>query len=209
MIGLLPLSLVLFPESAIQLHIFEERYKNLINDCLAESSEFGINVILFAKIQPIGCSAKIVELLKRYPDGKMDILIRGIRKFNLLHKKVSERQYLIGNVEYLDDRQEYPDASLIDQCVIFYNVIAEEVKSLKLDKIDNSIFYSITPSYFFAQKSGLSNEQKYFLLQQQSENDRLRFLLEHLKKIEPYLKESEYLTTIIKNDGYTDMFRKG
>jgi Lon protease-like protein len=208
MIGLFPLSLVLFPESAIQLHIFEERYKNLINDCLADNSEFGINVILFAKIQDVGCTAKVVEVLKRYADGKMDILVRGIRRYNLISKKVSDREYLIGKVDFLDDKTEYPNSSLIEECIIYYNRIAEEVKSLRLENIDNSMFFSMTPSFFFAQKAGLSNEQKYYLLQQQSENERLRFLLDHLKKIEPFLKESEYLSTIIKNDGYTDMLRK-
>jgi Lon protease-like protein len=208
MIGLFPLSLVLFPESAIQLHVFEERYKNLINDCLADNSEFGINVILFAKIQDVGCTAKVVEVLKRYADGKMDILVRGIRRYNLISKKVSDREYLIGKVDFLDDKTEYPNSALIEECIIYYNRIAEEVKSLRLEKIDNSMFFSMTPSFFFAQKAGLSNEQKYYLLQQQSENERLRFLLDHLKKIEPFLKESEYLSTIIKNDGYTDMLRK-
>lgn len=202
MLPIFPLGIVLFPESVIQLHIFEPKYKNMVNDCIASNSDFGINLILSSKIKKIGCTARIVEILKKYPDGKLDILVRGIKKYILKDSKLSDRQYLLGNVEYLDENFDYPEPNLLDECVQLYNSIAEEIKSLHLDKVNVSMFYSLTPSYFFAQKAGLSREQKYHLLKLENENLRLKYLLEHLKEVEPMLREVETIQKLIKNDGY-------
>lgn len=206
MLGIFPLGLVIFPESVIQLHIFEQKYKNLINDCLDKDSQFGVNIILASKIQKVGCLVKIVEILKRYPDDKMDILVRGISKYLITSQKVSNREYLEANVEFLEDKPEYPDSTMIEDCVNLYNSIAKEIKSLKLDTIDSSIFFTLSPSYFFAQKAGLTNEQKYYLLQLNSEKDRLKFIYDHLSQIEPYLRETEIIEQIIKSDGYGKAF---
>lgn len=206
MLGIFPLGLVIFPESVIQLHIFEQKYKNLINDCLDKDSQFGVNIILASKIQKVGCLVKIVEILKRYPDDKMDILVRGISKYLITSQKVSNREYLEANVEFLEDKPEYPDSTMIEDCVNLYNSIAKEIKSLKLDTIDSSIFFTLSPSYFFAQKAGLTNEQKYYLLQLNSEKDRLKFIYDHLSQIEPYLRETEIIERIIKSDGYGKAF---
>lgn len=202
MIGIFPLGLVIFPESVIQLHIFEQKYKNLINDCINRDSQFGVNIVLASKIQKVGCTAKIVEILKKYPDGKMDILVRGISKYLIINQRVGNRDYLEADIEYLEDKPGYPDSGMIDDCVNLYNSIAKEIKSLNLDTIDSSIFFSLSPSYFFAQKAGLTNEQKYYLLQLNSEKDRLKFIYDHLSQIEPYLRETEIIDRIIKSDGY-------
>lgn len=202
MIGIFPLGIVLFPESVIQLHIFEEKYKVLINHCLNTDINFGVNTVLSSKIQKIGCTAKIVDVLKKYPDGKMDIIVKGKRKYLIRKRNVGPFDYIEADIDLIDEDNEYPDIQTIEECVRIYNTIAEEVKSLKLNKIDSSLFYSITPSYFFAQKAGLTIEQKYHLLQLSSENKRLNYLLSHLKEVEPLLKETEIMNQIIRNDGY-------
>jgi len=202
MIGIFPLGIVLFPESVIQLHIFEEKYKVLINHCLNTDINFGVNTVLSSKIQKIGCTAKIVDVLKKYPDGKMDIIVKGKRKYLIRKRNVGPFDYIEADIDLIDEDNEYPDIQTIEECVRIYNTIAEEVKSLKLNKIDSSLFYSITPSYFFAQKAGLTIEQKYHLLQLSSENKRLNYILSHLKEVEPLLKETEIMNQIIRNDGY-------
>ena len=202
MIGIFPLGIVLFPESVIQLHIFEEKYKVLINHCLNTDINFGVNTVLSSKIQKIGCTAKIVDVLKKYPDGKMDIIVKGKRKYLIRNRNVGPFDYIEADIDLIDEDNEYPDIHTIEECVRIYNSIAEEVKSLKLNKIDSSLFYSITPSYFFAQKAGLTIEQKYHLLQLSSENKRLNYILSHLKEVEPLLKETEIMNQIIRNDGY-------
>ena len=207
MLPLFPLNLVIFPESAVPLHIFEERYRNLINDCIESQSDFGINLVLSGKIQKIGCSARVVDIVKRYPNGQMDIIVRGIKKYKLIDSKLSERLYLLGEVEYIEEEIEYPDINLLEQCIELYNKIAEEVSSLRLQKVDSSMFYSLIPSYFFAQKVGLSKQQKYDLLKLENESERLSFLLGHLKEVEPMLHESEIIKKLIQGDGYAKQFR--
>ena len=125
-----------------------------------------------------------------------------MKKYELKHSALSPHQFLLGDVEYIDDDFEYPDTSLLKECISLFNKIAEEVKSLRLEKVDADFFYSVTPSYFFAEKAGLTNEQKYYLLQQKSENVRLKFLADHLKDVEPMLRQAETIQRLIKNDGY-------
>ena len=208
MLAIFPLNIVLFPESIIRLHIFEERYKNLINDCMANNTTFGVVPIVSSKFQKIGCNAKISEILKRYEDGRLDILIQGEQRFNLIDYMISDRLYYEANINFFDNSEEYPNFNLIEECLEIYNLIAEEIQSLNIEKIDAHKLITKVPSFLFAQKSGLTLEQKYKVLEMNSENERLKYILEHLEKMEPYLRETEYVNRIIKNDGYVKISNK-
>jgi len=201
-IGLFPLSIVLFPDSTYPLHIFEERYKKLIADCLAKFQDFGINLVTTHKIFEVGCTASISDVLRTYEDGKLDILVRGMRRYKLVQVHKSESLYQQGDIEYFDDVEEIFDDVMHVKCVEQYNQITEIVKSINIEKLDAHSINIPNPSYLIAQKSGLTNIQKQKLLEINSENERLSFLNEHLKMIVPMLEESEYIATIIKNDGY-------
>jgi Lon protease-like protein len=203
MIGIFPLGIVLFPESIVKLHIFEERYKHLISDCIETKSEFGITPIISSKIQNVGCTASITDIVKRYDNGQLDILIKGDKRFTLLDYKIGSRLYYEADIALFVDEEGYPETELIEGCLNIYNKISEEIKSLQIEKIDINKLISRVPSFIFAQKSGLTMEQKYFVLQLTSENDRLEYIYNHLIKMEPYLKENEYISKIIQNDGYS------
>ena len=105
---LFPLELVLLPEQPLPLHIFEERYREMIGECLkAKSSgsgrqEFGVVLAKGEAISNVGCSAKIVSLTRKYDDGRMDILTVGKRRFEILLTN-EEKPYLRGSVEFFDD----------------------------------------------------------------------------------------------------------
>jgi Lon protease-like protein len=109
---LFPLELVLLPEQPLPLHIFEERYREMIGECLkARSSgsgkqEFGVVLAKGEAISNVGCSAKIVSLTRKYDDGRMDILTVGKRRFEILLTN-EEKPYLRASVEFFDD--EGPD----------------------------------------------------------------------------------------------------
>jgi len=109
---LFPLELVLLPEQPLPLHIFEERYREMIGECLkAKSSgsgrqEFGVVLAKGEAISNVGCSAQIVSLTRKYDDGRMDILTVGKRRFEILLTN-EEKPYLRGSVEFFDD--EGPD----------------------------------------------------------------------------------------------------
>lgn len=102
LLPLFPLEVVLFPQTPLPLHIFEDRYKELIGECLARESEFGVVLVRGNGVARIGCSAAVVEVLGRHEDGKLDILTIGERRFHLnsIH---SRRSFLEGGVEFFDD----------------------------------------------------------------------------------------------------------
>ena len=104
-IPLFPLGVVLLPAMILPLHIFEERYKIMIGECLEQNSEFGIVYSDQKEIQKEGCTAKIVKVLKRYDDGRMDILTRGVSRF-FIEGIIDDKPYLEARVAYFDDAAE-------------------------------------------------------------------------------------------------------
>jgi Lon protease-like protein len=114
LLPLFPLEVVLLPEEPLPLHIFEERYKTMIGECLDAQAtgqgqeEFGIVLAKNGELGTIGCTARIVNLTRKYEDGRMDILTVGKRRFEILLTN-EEMVYLRGAVEFFDD--EGPDTS--------------------------------------------------------------------------------------------------
>ncbi len=201
-IGIFPLRLVLFPESAYPLHIFEERYKSLINRCIKERSHFGINFMSNDGMKEVGCTATITDLMRQYPDGRMDIIVAGVRRYKLESFSDGADKYYIGQVKYFDDEDRKIDASLLNKCIELYNRIADLIKTIQIDKIIPDEITTQYPSFYLAQKSGLTIEQRQLLLESLSENVRLRILYEHYKRLFPSIKTMDDIQKIIKNDGY-------
>jgi len=108
LLPLFPLGTVLVPQELLPLHIFEERYKEMIGLCLEAkragtgNSEFGVVQVEDKTIAMLGCTARIINVTRRYPDGRMDILTEGARRFEILLTN-EEKTYLQGAVEYFDD----------------------------------------------------------------------------------------------------------
>ncbi len=93
---------MLLPTELAPLHIFEERYKRMINRCLEDSTEFGIVWLGDDGLAEVGCTARITELIDRMDDGRMNILVRGERPFRLL-RRVDDLAYPAGDIEVLED----------------------------------------------------------------------------------------------------------
>jgi Lon protease-like protein len=102
LLPLFPLQLVVFPGSAIPLHIFEERYKEMVGEAEASGTEFGIVLAKDGGIVNAGCTVLVESVLHRYPDGRFDVLTRGQRRF-LIRSLDQEKEYLRGEVEYFGD----------------------------------------------------------------------------------------------------------
>src|ERR1700675_741365 len=98
LLPLFPLPVVLFPRTPLPLHIFEERYKEMIRDVLDSHAEFGVVLAGEKGIVNMGCTAIVDNVLKRYPDGRMDLLAVGRRRFEILQLD-DEKSYLRGQVE--------------------------------------------------------------------------------------------------------------
>jgi Lon protease-like protein len=116
-IPLFPLDAVLFPTMALHLHIFESRYKTMIACCLEEKIEFGIVFAEGKSVASVGCTAEILQKVKDYPDGRMDILTQGRSVFRL-RQMLEEKEYYEAMIDYLPDdetpRDAQAEARLID-----------------------------------------------------------------------------------------------
>ncbi|MBV6430413.1 MAG: hypothetical protein IANPNBLG_00524 [Bryobacteraceae bacterium] len=102
LLPLFPLPLVLFPRTSLPLHIFEERYKEMIGEAIEDNSEFGIVLARDQGIVNMGCSASIDHVVNRYEDGRMDILTTGHRRFEVF-ELVEGKPYTQGRIRYFDD----------------------------------------------------------------------------------------------------------
>ncbi len=129
LLPLFPLSLVLFPRTNLLLHIFEERYKEMIQDCLRNQWEFGVLLVQNRSFEKIGCTASISEVINKYPDGRMDILVRGQRRFEILMLD-QEKSYLRGKPQFFEDEEsEPPGEESRQQAIQLYGRLRELLKS--------------------------------------------------------------------------------
>lgn len=198
---LFPLEVVLFPDSSLPLHIFEERYKLLINKCVTEESEFGINCTTDGKVATVGCSAGVTKVVRRFGDGRMDVIVQGRRRYLLDHYDTARALYLVGYVRFFEQTDESPDLDLARETIRLYNaVIGLAYKSstypISIEKIPDHV------SFVIAQKSGLQLLQRQHLLELSSENERLTMLQTHLRDLLPKLQEAQEIERVIRGNGY-------
>jgi Lon protease-like protein len=107
MIPLFPLNVVVFPRTRLPLHIFEERYKEMVGNALGDDSEFGIVLAKQDGIVNAGCTVAVEKVLEMYPDGRMDILTIGKRRFEVTALN-EDKPYLQGEVSFFDDEDFAP-----------------------------------------------------------------------------------------------------
>jgi Lon protease-like protein len=110
LLPIFPLEVVLLPEEPLPLHIFEERYKEMIRECLrakeesAGQQEFGVVLARENEVRTTGCTARIVNVTRKYPDGRLDIFTVGVRRFEILYTN-QERPFLRAGVEFFEDEK--------------------------------------------------------------------------------------------------------
>src|SRR5437588_4782078 len=109
---LFPLGIVALPSELVPLHIFEERYKTMIDQCLREEREFGIVWLSDDGLREIGCAMHIEKVLERMEDGRINLLARGTRPFRVLERQ-GHLAYPAGVIEFVEDRPDAPDPALL------------------------------------------------------------------------------------------------
>ena len=102
---LFPLGIVALPHELVPLHIFEQRYRTMVSECLERGTEFGIVWAADDGLRPVGCAVEITEVLERMEDGRMNILTRGTRPFRIVDER-HDLAYPAGTVEFLVDKTE-------------------------------------------------------------------------------------------------------
>ncbi len=157
-IPMFPLSMVLLPGETKTLHIFEERYKQLVNDCLLNDAHFGIPFINQKSMCNHGIEVKISNVIKKYENGEMDIAIEGIRAFKLIEfsQILPPKLYGAGVVQYEDDILDKP-SHFLQEITKEYMWISQQ-QIIPIDAFDHSNVYGI------ARLLDLSPVEKYELL---------------------------------------------
>src|SRR5438128_644092 len=137
-IGLFPLNIVLFPGSSYPLHIFEGRYKALVNEAIENKGEFGITLMLAegGKLYQTGCLARVADILGRYDDGRMDIVAAGTTRFQAAEPRLGEHPYLVADIETFEDNVPLPDRILVHETIRRYNQLIESVFSGAEERLD-------------------------------------------------------------------------
>src|SRR5215212_683994 len=117
---LFPLGIVALPSELVPLHIFEERYRTMIGECLERESEFGIVWLSDDGLKPTGCACVVAQVLERMPDGRLNVVCRGTRPFRVV-EQLDDRLYPSGTVEWLTDKAEEPDVDTLAAARDVYN----------------------------------------------------------------------------------------
>lgn len=189
LLPLFPLHVVLLPGAPLYLHIFEERYKEMVGEAIQKHSEFGIVLAKDDGILNAGCTAIVEEVLKRYSDGKLDILARGKRRFEIVLLD-SEKSYLRGSVQFFDDEETEPAPQDVQQRAMeAYKMLAqlEEAEAGQEPALDD-------PQLSFQLARMVPDlDFRQLLLRTRSENQRMRQLADFLAE---YLPKQRYITRL-------------
>jgi Lon protease-like protein len=200
-IALFPLQIVVFPEEILPLHIFEKRYRQLIQDVKNEAITFGIPPLVEGKMT-YGTEIELVKIVKAYENGSYDILCRGKRVFllNEFNNPMEGKLYAGGEVKFFNNI--YDGKPAAKQKVLKLIKKLYKVMDVAMPDIDEETFNS----YTLAHKIGLSVPQELELLHLIYESERLKYLKAHLKRIIPILKEVHRTKEIIKMNGHFRSF---
>ena len=198
-IPLFPLAIVVYPGEALNLHIFEPRYKQLINDCRVAKKPFGIPAVIDNKRSELGCLVALEEVSEVYDNGEMDIKTRGLKLFRILEevKEVPDKMYNGAIVNY-------PANTLVSNPVTMQQMMAIITQLHAMLKVQKTFTKPTDEllSYDIAHHVGLSLSEEYELLSILKEPQRQAFLKQHLLKVLPIITEMETLKSRILLNGH-------
>ena len=186
LLPLFPLDLVLLPAVPLPLHIFEPRYKEMISECLAQNRHFGMIRSKGEQVASIGCTAEIINVLKTYPDGRMDILAEGKRRFEILEMN-QERSFFQADVIYLDDDDDPAEAAAIETALRLHGEI---MRMAGAQPDETRVGEAAHLAYRLAGSLPFDPDFQQALLEMNSESDRIRSLNTFFEHILPVLQRS-------------------
>ena len=193
---LFPLKSIFFPGETVPLHIFEERYKQLIQDCREEAITFGIPVFIYDQIA-YGTEVQLVEVVNTYEGGEMDVVCVGRQAFKVIsfQNHLPGKLYAGGEVEFIEDVHDATrqmKVGVLDKIKELYELMDVPFKNTPIDKFN---------MYGVIHKIGLSYEQEYQLLQMSKESERFSYIKSHLMTTIGVLKAVDRTKGAIKMNG--------
>lgn len=196
-LALFPLQSVVFPGEHLPLHIFEERYKQLINDCETKGITFGIPIYIDNQLE-YGTEMELLEVVSNYNSGAKDVICKGLRVFKIREFEHTEKGkiYAGGDVKFLEDKDDSTETLKNQLLELIYELYVH--LEVPRPKLDIPSFRSFT----LAHKIGLSLQQEYGLLKITSEKARQEFLINHLLITIPIVQEMNRTKMIIELNGH-------
>ncbi len=197
LLPLFPLQLVAYPGERIPLHIFEDRYQQLINDCEEQDIAFGIPAVVDDQIK-YGTEIRLDSVVNRYENGSSDIICKAGRIFKVVEffNPLEDKLYAGGRVAWIDDI----DNGTEEQRNLLFQLITKLYDLIDTDMPKD--IDTVTNSYQYAHKIGMSIKQEHDLLGITSEQERLQFMIDHIREIIPVLSEVNRTKTIIQMNGH-------
>ncbi|MEO8659373.1 MAG: LON peptidase substrate-binding domain-containing protein [Bryobacteraceae bacterium] len=195
---LFPLEIVLFPGAPLPLHIFEDRYKEMIGEAIRDGSEFGIVLTRDKGVLNVGCTATVDTVVKRYPDGRLDVLTTGRRRFEVILLN-EERTFLRAQVQMFDDEDATPAPAetrqtAIDACLEM-GALMEEGRRQESDWNNPQLSFQLAqdiPDVDFRQ----------ILLRSRSERERLGLLAQHVPSFVNRLRYTAQARKLAPTNGH-------
>jgi Lon protease-like protein len=198
LIPLFPLQVVVFPRTPLPLHIFEDRYKEMVGDAIRESSEFGVVLAKDNGIVNAGCTVMVEKVLETYPDGRMDIMTRGQRRFEIIALN-EEKDYLQGDVAFFDDDDfAAAPSELRDQALSHYQALSNLSVSREHgepDLEDRQLSFQLAQSL-------PDLDFLHALLRHRSEIGRLKQLNHYLTEYVPRQRTIERMKDLAPTNGF-------
>jgi ATP-dependent Lon protease len=199
-IALFPLNVVLFPGEPLPLHIFETRYRRMVRECLDAKVPFGMLLALSDGVAHVGCTAEILEVTKRYDDGRMDILTVGRQRFRIVDL-FTDDPLLEGNVDYLVDVVDSPPdpgkhkelIELYETChTLLFSGMPKDIEEAQPELISFAISSALPIDLLWKQQ----------ILELRSEAERQERLLGYLREWAPHLQQVETLRDRTAGNGH-------
>jgi Lon protease-like protein len=194
---LFPLGIVLLPGEVVPLHIFEERYKLMIGECLESDGEFGIIWLSDDGLRDVGCTARVTQVLDSFDDGRMNILVTGGRPF-ALERRIEDLPYPAGQVELFDPDDAAGDPALLAEARERYGDLVERVT----DERPDAVTLEELDAFGMAGTIEFDAKAKQDLLEIRSEDERLRKVAALFRATVKRIDESERSAEIAKTNGH-------
>ena len=199
-VPIFPLNIVVYPGEQLNLHIFEPKYIELVNECFASKTPFGIPSVINGELKELGTTVLIKEISKVHDDGSLDIVTEGREIFRILEviKLIEGKKFMGAIVSYLQNNLEGGSPVLMKKIIPGMRAIYKQLNVEKdFHKEDSDL-----KIYDIAHLVGMSIEEEYLLLELTNELHRQEFLRRHLNKILPLIAELEILRSKIKLNGH-------
>jgi Lon protease-like protein len=198
-IPLFPLNVVLMPGTPMPLHIFEDRYKQMVNECLDAETEFGMIFADESGTRQVGCTARIVDLVERYDDGRLVILVEGSQRFKL-NNVLSGKPYYVGDIEYLEDGPQEDVSALAEECVALLERVVAAATEGSVDIEIEQPYLNL--SFIIAGRIEFDLETRQQILELSTEKERLIKVKELLTEAAERLERDKAARKIAETNGH-------